>query len=190
MGCNHREHVRGPVTPVFGEALAAEGRCYRAPVQMMQLRHGIFDEATISGITSDTVREVGRLAERSADVRRFRPNIVVRSTRAVPFEEDEWVDDSGDNTQLPVGFSNPLGRAVELVPEYAKGLRDDGFGDGKVDLTIDGEVEEISRPASELQCADKDVGISDDALHERVRDSWTACSTTASTSASLMSPRR
>jgi hypothetical protein len=26
-----------------------------------------------------------------ADVRRFRPNIVVRSTRAVPFEEDEWV---------------------------------------------------------------------------------------------------
>jgi hypothetical protein len=83
---------RGKRMPVFGEALAAEvERRYRGPVQMMQSRHGIFDEATISVITSDTVREVCRLAGRSADVRRFRPNIVVRSTRAAPFEEDEWV---------------------------------------------------------------------------------------------------
>ena len=44
--------------------------------------------------------------------------------------------------------------------------------------------------ASELQCADEDVGVSDDALHERVRDSRTACSTIVSTSTSLMSPRR
>ena len=72
----------GEAMPVFGEALAADvGRRCRAHVQMMELRHGIFDEATISVITSDTVREVCRLAERSADVRRFRPNIVVRSTR-------------------------------------------------------------------------------------------------------------
>src|SRR5438309_7752281 len=88
-------HVRTPEgaeLPLFGEALAAEvGRRYGAPVQMMQLRQGIFDEASISVITSDTAREIGRLAGRSADVRRFRPNIVVRSTRAVPFEEDEWV---------------------------------------------------------------------------------------------------
>src|SRR5450756_2941905 len=87
-------HVRTPdgeAMPVFGEDLAAEvGRRYGAPVQMMQLRHGIFDEASISVIASDTVREIGRLAGRSADVRRFRPNIVVRSTRAVPFEEDQW----------------------------------------------------------------------------------------------------
>lgn len=82
----------GEEMPLFGEALAAEvGRRYGAPVQMMQLDHGIFDEASISVITSDTVREVCRLAGRSADVRRFRPNIVVRSTRAVPFEEDEWL---------------------------------------------------------------------------------------------------
>lgn len=82
----------GEAMPVFGEALAAEiGRRYRAPVHMMQLKHGIFDEATVSVITSDTVREVSRLAGTSADVRRFRPNIVVRSLRAVPFEEDEWV---------------------------------------------------------------------------------------------------
>lgn len=88
-------HVRTPegeVMPVFGDALAAEvGRRYGAPVEMMQLKHGIFDEGSISVITSDTVREICRLAGRTADVRRFRPNIVVRSTRAVPFEEDQWL---------------------------------------------------------------------------------------------------
>ena len=88
-------HVRTPEgeeMPLFGEALAAEvGRRYGAPVQMMQLNHGIFDEASLSVITSDTVREIGRLAGRSADVRRFRPNVVVRSTRALPFEEDQWL---------------------------------------------------------------------------------------------------
>lgn len=82
----------GEEMPVFGETLAAEiGRRYRGTVQMMQLRQGIFDEASISVITSDTVGEVCRLAGQKADVRRFRPNIVVRSIRAVPFEEDEWV---------------------------------------------------------------------------------------------------
>ena len=57
----------------------------------MQLRHGIFDEANISVIALDTVREIGRLAGRSPDVRRFRPNVVVRLRRSVPFQEDEWL---------------------------------------------------------------------------------------------------
>jgi MOSC domain-containing protein len=82
----------GEEMPVFGEALAAEvGRRLGGAVQMMHLRQGIFDEATLSVITSDTVREVCRLAGKDADVRRFRPNILVRSVRAVPFEENEWV---------------------------------------------------------------------------------------------------
>ena len=88
-------HVRTPdgkEMPVFGEDLAAEvGRRYGAPVQMMQLNHRIFDEASISVIAFDTVREIGRLAERSLDVRRFRPNVVVRLLRSVPFQEDEWL---------------------------------------------------------------------------------------------------
>src|ERR1700730_3646195 len=88
-------HVRTPDSeemPVFGEELAMEvGRRYGAPVQMMQLRHGIFDEASISVIASDTVREIGRLAGRSLDVRRFRPNVVVRLRRSVSFQEDEWL---------------------------------------------------------------------------------------------------
>jgi uncharacterized protein YcbX len=88
-------HIRTPdgaELPVFGEDLATEvGRRHGAPVQMMHWNHGIFDEASISVIASDTVREIGRLAGRSPDVRRFRPNVVVRLQRSVPFLEDEWV---------------------------------------------------------------------------------------------------
>lgn len=88
-------HVRTPdgeEMAVFGDDLATEvGRRYGAPVQMMQLNHGIFDDADISIIASDTVAEIGRLAGRSADVRRFRPNIVVRSLRSAPFQEDDWL---------------------------------------------------------------------------------------------------
>jgi uncharacterized protein YcbX len=88
-------HVRTPdgeEMPIFGEALATEvGRRYGTPVQMMLLKHGIFDDACISVIASDTVREIARLAGRTPDVRRFRPNIVVRLLRAIPFQEDEWL---------------------------------------------------------------------------------------------------
>jgi len=88
-------HVRTPdgeEMPVFGEELAAEvGRRHRAPVQVMHLRQGIFDEATISVIAPDTVHEIGRLAGRSLDIRRFRPNVVVRLLRPGSFQEDEWV---------------------------------------------------------------------------------------------------
>jgi uncharacterized protein YcbX len=88
-------HVRTPdgvELPLFGEALAADvaRRCGIA-VQALRLRHGIFDDASVSVITSTTADEVCRLAGREADVRRFRPNVVVRSTTAVPFEEDEWL---------------------------------------------------------------------------------------------------
>ena len=88
-------HVRTPdgnELPAFGNDLAAEiGRRYGAPVQMMQLRHGIFDDGTVSVIASDTVREIGRLARARLDVRRFRPNVVVRLVRTVPFQEDGWL---------------------------------------------------------------------------------------------------
>jgi MOSC domain-containing protein len=88
-------HVRTPdgrLLPVFAEELAAEvGRQYGAPVQMMQMKHGIFDDATISVIASNTVAEIGRLAGLSPDVRRFRPNVVARLLRPAPFQEDDWV---------------------------------------------------------------------------------------------------
>jgi MOSC domain-containing protein len=88
-------HVRTPEgeeMAVFSQELATEvGRRHGSPVQMMHLNRGIFDEASISVITSATVSEVGRLAAQRPDVRRFRPNIVIASLRSIPYEEDEWV---------------------------------------------------------------------------------------------------
>jgi uncharacterized protein YcbX len=88
-------HVRTPggkEMSVFGEDLATEVmRRYGSPVQMMQLRHGIFDEASVSVIASDTVSEIGRLAQKTLDIRRFRPNLVVRLERPAAFLEDEWL---------------------------------------------------------------------------------------------------
>jgi uncharacterized protein YcbX len=88
-------HVRTPNgedLPIFGDALAGEiGRRHGAPVQMMQLSHGIFDDATLSVIAVETVQEISRLAGREADVRRFRPNVLVRPLRPVPFQEDAWL---------------------------------------------------------------------------------------------------
>jgi uncharacterized protein YcbX len=82
----------GEEMSVLGDDLAAEiGRRHGAPVQMMQMKHGIFDEGSLSVIASDTVREIGRLAGRELDVRRFRPNVVVGLLQSIPFQEDEWV---------------------------------------------------------------------------------------------------
>lgn len=88
-------HVRTPEgedLALFGEELATEvGRRHGSPVQMMYLDRGIFDEASVSLITTATVAEVARLAEQPPDVRRFRPNVLISMPRSVPFEEDEWV---------------------------------------------------------------------------------------------------
>jgi uncharacterized protein len=122
-------HVRTPdgeEMPVFGEGLAAEvGRRHKAPVQMMQFRHGIFDDACISVIASDTVREIGRLAGQVPDVRRFRPNIVVRLLRPVPFQEDNWLGgvlsfgEGDDAPAVTVTMNDVRCSMVNLDPDTA-----------------------------------------------------------------------
>jgi uncharacterized protein YcbX len=122
-------HIRTPdgeEMPVFGQDLATEvGRRYGAPVQMMQLNHGIFDEASISVIASDTVREIGRLAGRNPDVRRFRPNVVVRLLRPVPFQEDEWLGgvlsfgEADDAAAITVTMRDIRCSMVNLDPDSA-----------------------------------------------------------------------
>jgi hypothetical protein len=93
---------------------------------MMQLKHGIFDEASISVIAFDTVREISRLAGRSEDVRRFRPNILVRTLRSVPFEEDEWVGgmlsfgEGEDAPAITVTMRDERCSMVNLDPETAR----------------------------------------------------------------------
>jgi uncharacterized protein len=123
-------HVRTPdgeELPVFGDELATVvGRRHGAPVQMMHLKHGIFDDACISVIASDTVCEIGRLAGHSPDMRRFRPNVVIRLLRSVPFEEDEWVGGAlsfgrgEDAPAISVTMHDVRCSMVNLDPDSAK----------------------------------------------------------------------
>ncbi|MFO0617514.1 MAG: MOSC domain-containing protein [Polyangiaceae bacterium] len=88
-------HVRTPdgeELEVFGAPLAEEiERRYGAPVEMVHLDRGIFDEASVSVITSTTVRAASDLGAQRPDVRRYRPNILIASSADTPFEEDSWV---------------------------------------------------------------------------------------------------
>lgn len=117
----------GDELPVFGEELSAEiGRRHGAPVEMMHLREGIFDEASISVITTETVAAVAEAAGRGADVRRFRPNIVVRLLRPGPFQEDEWTGrmlvfgESDGGPRISVTTRDARCAMVNLDPDSAR----------------------------------------------------------------------
>ena len=123
-------HIRTPdgeELPVHGDELAAEiERRYGAPVEMMHFKHGIFDDACISVIAADTVREIGRLSGQILDVRRFRPNIVVRLVQAGAFQEDAWVGGAlsfGEGEEAPsiaVTMRDLRCSMVNLDPDSAK----------------------------------------------------------------------
>ena len=95
-GADLPSHVRTPDgddLALFSAELAAEisRRCGSA-VELVHLNRGIFDEASLSVITTATVAEIGRLSAQPGDVRRFRPNILITPAVPVPFGEDDWVD--------------------------------------------------------------------------------------------------
>ncbi|HEY3740676.1 MAG TPA: MOSC N-terminal beta barrel domain-containing protein [Bryobacteraceae bacterium] len=123
-------HVRTPEgepMPIFGADLALEvERRYGAAVEMMQLKHGIFDDASLSVIASDTVREIGRLSGLCPDVRRFRPNVVVSLLRPVPFQEDDWLGGvlsfgEGDGAPaIAVTLRDVRCSVVNLCPDSAR----------------------------------------------------------------------
>jgi len=76
-----------------------------SPVQLMKLRHGIFDETPVSVITLATISGIGREAGLDLDTRRFRPNIVLATDATRPFLEDDWIGGSlvfGDRETGPV----------------------------------------------------------------------------------------
>jgi len=88
-------HVRTPAgarVELSGPELKAEiGARFGSGVELMKLKHGIFDEAAISVISLATIAGIGREAGLDLDRRRFRANIVVETERGEPFLEDEWV---------------------------------------------------------------------------------------------------
>jgi uncharacterized protein YcbX len=60
-------------------------------VELMKLKHGIFDEASVSVINLATIAAIGREAEQSLDTRRFRANIVIATESTEAFLEDKWI---------------------------------------------------------------------------------------------------
>lgn len=85
---------------------------YGSDVELMNLRHGIFDESPISIISLGTVHGVARESGRgvdSCDLRRFRPNIVIETDGAKPFGEDKWV---GRTLMFGEGTSGPAVRVT------------------------------------------------------------------------------
>jgi uncharacterized protein YcbX len=88
-------HVRTPDGKEYGltdEALLKEiASRHGTALELLQLNHGIFDEATVSVITLGTIGSIMRETGLDTDIRRFRPNLVIDTKGAQPFEEDRWV---------------------------------------------------------------------------------------------------
>ena len=88
-------HVRTPAgtqVELRGEALRnaiAEG--FGGAVELMELKHGIFDDAAISVIALATIAGIGAEAGREIDRRRMRANILLETDDPEPFLEDGWV---------------------------------------------------------------------------------------------------
>lgn len=67
---------------------------FGSPVELMKLKHGVFDEAAVSVIALATIAGLGREAGLTLDRRRFRANILLETTESEPFLEDVWVGGS------------------------------------------------------------------------------------------------
>ena len=74
------------------EVLRSEiGERFGSRVELMRLRHGIFDEAPVSMISLATIAGISREMGEDLDRRRFRANIVLETRGSEPFGEDEWL---------------------------------------------------------------------------------------------------
>jgi uncharacterized protein YcbX len=88
-------HVRTPTgscVELRSPELRAElAERFGSGLELMKLKHGIFDEGAVSLISPATIAGIGRAAGVELDRRRFRANILVEMERSPPFLEDEWV---------------------------------------------------------------------------------------------------
>jgi uncharacterized protein YcbX len=101
-------HVRTPSgaeVDLRGTALQDEiAERFGSAVELMSLKHGIFDDATVSVITLATTAGIARAADMNDDRRRWRANIVLETEDLEPFAEDGWVGGTlvfGDHDPMP-----------------------------------------------------------------------------------------
>ena len=99
---------------------------FGSPLELMKLKHGIFDEASVSVINLATIAAIGREAGQDLDTRRFRANIVIASDSTEPFLEDGWVggrlvfgsDDAGP--MIDITMPDPRCVMINLDPDTAE----------------------------------------------------------------------
>lgn len=99
---------------------------FGSDVELMNLKAGVFDEASISVITGSTVQCIECESGRDVDPRRFRPNVVIETDSAEPFEEDSWVGqtlmfgEGDDPAAVKVYMKDERCVMVNLDPETAE----------------------------------------------------------------------
>lgn len=64
---------------------------FGSALELMKLKQGIFDDASVSVINLATINTIGREAGQDLDTRRFRANIVIATDSTEPFLEDGWI---------------------------------------------------------------------------------------------------
>lgn len=121
-------HVRTPNGNEYelsGDELREEiSRLHGSDVEMMNFKHGIFDESSLSVISLSSVQYVERESGREIDPRRFRPNVLLETISGEPFEENKWVGRTlmfGDNgAALKVTMRDERCVMVNFDPDTAE----------------------------------------------------------------------
>jgi uncharacterized protein YcbX len=99
---------------------------FGSPVELMKLKHGIFDDATLSVIDLATIEAIGREAGQDLDTRRFRANVVIASEATEPFLEDGWVGgrlvfgNADEGPIVNVAMRDPRCVMINLDPDTAQ----------------------------------------------------------------------
>jgi uncharacterized protein YcbX len=99
---------------------------FGSTVELMKLKHGIFDEASVSVINLATIAAIGREAGQDLDTRRFRANVVIASDAKEPFGEDDWIGgrlvfgETEDGPMLSVTQRDPRCVMINLDPDTAE----------------------------------------------------------------------
>ena len=109
-----------------GDELRAElSAAHGAPVELMQLDNGIFDDAPISLIGAASIAAIGAAAGIPLDPRRFRNNFLIETPDGVPFTEDRWVGrtirigDAPDGPAISVALRDVRCVMINLDPDTA-----------------------------------------------------------------------
>jgi uncharacterized protein YcbX len=83
---------KGEELELHSDALREEiEAAHGAPVELMQLNNGIFDDGALAIITTNAIATVSSAAGVDAEPRRFRPNLLIETSDRSPFPEEAWI---------------------------------------------------------------------------------------------------